>query len=197
MELILIRHGITQGNKERRFIGVTDVPLAPEGEDLARRVAPTLPAVEHIYRSPLLRCRQTAALLWPGTAETVIEELREMDFGPFEGKNHEELKDDPLYQRYIGGGDLGNIPVGESTDQVAARAARGLERLVADARDRGFRRVAAVAHGGTIMALLWTFGRPARGGFYDWKTANCGGFRTRVLAPLALEVLEELRGEEP
>lgn len=197
MELILIRHGITQGNKERRFIGVTDVPLAPEGEDLARRVAPALPAVEHIYRSPLLRCRQTAALLWPGTAETVIEELREMDFGPFEGKNHEELKDDPLYQRYIGGGDLGNIPVGESTDQVAARAARGLERLVADARDRGFRRVAAVAHGGTIMALLWTFGRPARGSFYDWKTANCGGFRTRVLAPLALEVLEELRGEEP
>ena len=63
MELILIRHGTTQGNKERRFIGVLDVPLAPEGEELARKVGPTLPEVDHVYRSPLLRCAQTADLL--------------------------------------------------------------------------------------------------------------------------------------
>lgn len=195
MELILIRHGITQGNQERRFIGVTDIPLAPEGEALARRVASTLPAVDHVYRSPLLRCRQTAALLWPGTAETVIQDLREMDFGPFEGKNHEELKDDPLYQRYISGGDLGQIPVGETVEQVTARASRGLAGLTADAEARGFRRVAAVTHGGVMMALMWALGRPARPGFYDWKTANCGGFRVRVGE--TLDILEELRGEEP
>ena len=126
MELILVRHATTQGNLEHRFIGVTDIPILPQGEDLARTVSPTLPAVDHVYRSPLVRCQQTAALLWPQHPDqTVIPGLRETDFGPFEGRNHEELKDDPLYQRYIGGGDLGNIPVGESTDQVAARAARG------------------------------------------------------------------------
>ena len=53
MELILMRHGTTQGNLERRFIGTLDVPLLPQGEELARRVGATLPAVEHIYRSPL------------------------------------------------------------------------------------------------------------------------------------------------
>ena len=95
MELILIRHGTTQGNLEKRFVGTLDMPLAPQGEELARKVGPTLPRVEHIYRSPLTRCRQTAELLWPGTEMTVIDELRESDFGPFEGKNHEELKDDP------------------------------------------------------------------------------------------------------
>lgn len=56
MELILMRHGTTQGNLERRFIGTLDVPLLPQGEKLARRVGATLPAVEHIYRSPLQRC---------------------------------------------------------------------------------------------------------------------------------------------
>ena len=39
MELILIRHGTTQGNLERRFIGTLDVPLLPQGEELARREA--------------------------------------------------------------------------------------------------------------------------------------------------------------
>ena len=60
MELILVRNGITPGNQERRVVGRLDQPLAPEGEALARVVAPTLPPVEHVYRSPLLRCRQTA-----------------------------------------------------------------------------------------------------------------------------------------
>ena len=59
MELILIRHGTTPGNLEHRFIGVTDHPLAPQGEALARETAPKLPPVEHVYRSPLLRCEQT------------------------------------------------------------------------------------------------------------------------------------------
>ena len=63
MELIIVRHSITQGNLEKRFIGTLDVPLIPRGEELARRVGPTLPRVEHIYRSPLRRCLRTAELL--------------------------------------------------------------------------------------------------------------------------------------
>ena len=66
MEVILIRHGITQGNKEKRFVGRLDVPLAPEGEEMARETASLLPAVDRLYVSPMLRCRQTAGLLWPG-----------------------------------------------------------------------------------------------------------------------------------
>ena len=45
-------------------MGRLDVPLAPEGETLARETAP-LPTVEHLYISPMLRCRRTAELLWP------------------------------------------------------------------------------------------------------------------------------------
>ena len=200
MELVIIRHGTTRGNLEKRFIGTLDVPLAPQGEELARRVGPTLPAVEHIYRSPLMRCRQTAELLWPGVEETVVDELRESDFGPFEGKNHEELKDDALYQAWIGRApgrpDFADMPVGESAEQVTARVSVGLGKLAADAAARSYRRVGVVSHGGAIMALLTKYGRPERD-YYGWMCPNCGGFRM-ALDPdtLALTVLEEFKGEK-
>ena len=194
MDLILIRHGTTQGNKERRFIGVLDVPLATEGEELARRVAPTLPAVDHVYRSPLVRCAQTAELLWPEAEETVIPQLRETDFGPFEGKNHEELKDDPLYQQWISAADFARIPVGESAEQVVERAGEGLRLLLSDAKEHGYERVGVVSHGGTLMGLLWRFGRPERE-YYGWMCPNCGGYRALVHEdPLTLEILEPMGG---
>ena len=197
MELILIRHGTTQGNLEKRFVGTLDVPLAPHGEELARKVSPTLPAVEHIYRSPLMRCRQTAELLWPGVEMTVVEELRETDFGPFEGKNHEELKDDPLYQAWIGQGDRLNfaaMPVGETAQQVVERVSIGLGKLAKDAAARGFERVGVVSHGGALMGLLSQYGRPERE-YYGWMCPNCGGFRA-ALNPdtLELTILEEYKG---
>ena len=199
MELIIVRHSITQGNLEKRFIGTLDVPLIPRGEALARRVGPTLPRVEHIYRSPMLRCRQTAELLWPGVAETVVDELRESDFGPFEGKNHEELKDDPLYQAWLGMGDrpdFADMPVGESAREVTDRVSRGLAKVAADAAGRGFERVGVVSHGGALMSLLTKYGRPERD-YYAWMCPNCGGFRM-ALNPdtLELTVLEEYRGEK-
>ena len=48
MEVILIRHGITQGNKEKRFVGRLDVPLTPEGEEMARETAPLHPPVDRL-----------------------------------------------------------------------------------------------------------------------------------------------------
>lgn len=195
MELILIRHGTTQGNLERRFVGLLDVPLAPQGEELARQVSPGLLPVEHIYRSPLMRCRQTAELLWPNVAHTVIPELRETDFGPFEGKNHEELKDDPLYQAWISDRpNFSALPVGESAEDCARRARTGLEKLLADAEARGFQRVGVVSHGGTLMGLLSQVGTPERD-YYGWMCPNCGGFRMEWLPEEGrLKVLETAGG---
>jgi len=196
MELILIRHGTTQGNLERRFIGILDVDLAPQGEALARRVGPTLPAVERVYRSPLKRCRQTAELLWPGVAESVIDELRETDFGPFEGKNHEELKDDPLYQSWLKNPDFSRIPVGESAQAVVERVSAGLKRVAEDAGQRGLSLAGVVSHGGALMGLLSRYGRPERS-YYDWMCPNCGGFRVRLNPDtLELTVLEALPGDQ-
>ncbi len=189
MEFVLIRHATTQGNLEKRFIGLTDIPILPEGEELARRVSATLPKVDHVYRSPLLRCRQTAELLWPGVEQTVIDELRETDFGPFEGKNHEELKDDPLYQQWITTADFSRLPVGESAEQCAKRSTAGIQKILADAKAHGYDRVGVVTHGGTLMALLSTLGLPKRNTYYEWSCANCAGFFVAVEEePLALRI---------
>ena len=198
MELIIVRHGTTQGNLEKRFVGTVDVPLHRQGEELARRVAPVMPEVEHIYRSPLTRCRQTAELLWPGVEHTVVEELRETDFGLFEGKNHEELKDDPLYSAWYnqpGGPNFANIPVGESAREVTERVTVGLETVAEDAAKRGFARVAIVSHGGALMGLLARFGWPERP-YYDWFCPNCGGFRAELTSdPLRIRITGEVGGE--
>lgn len=196
MELILIRHGTTQGNKEKRFIGTLDVPLLPEGEELARRVAVRLPKVEHIYRSPLFRCFQTASLLWPEIEQTVIPALRETDFGPFEGKNHEELKDDPLYKQWIASPNFAAVPVGEGPEACARRAEAAVRAVIADAKAHGYGRVGVVSHGGTLMGILSQFGRPEKA-YYDWFCPNCGGYRVQVSEePLTLTVIEPVGGEQ-
>ena len=62
MTVYLIRHGQTQGNLERRYIGSTDQPLCPQGREALE--GREMPSVDGLYVSPLLRCRQTAAILF-------------------------------------------------------------------------------------------------------------------------------------
>lgn len=184
MELILIRHGTTPGNLERRFVGSLDQPLAPQGETLAREIAPTLPYVEHLYVSPLRRCQQTADLLWGGVARTTVSDLRETDFGPYEGKCHAELQDDPVYQRWLSG----ELTVGEPIENCNRRAAQALREIAADCAAKGWKRAAIVAHGGLFMSMLSQFGLPKRA-YYDWLFENCGGYRAELrLDPLTLTV---------
>ncbi len=179
MELILIRHCATKGNLEHRFIGVTDEPISPSGRTAAIEAAPRLPRVGHVYLSPLLRCRQTADLLWPGIATTVIPDLRETDFGPFEGKNHAELAGDSLYNAWISSPDPTVIPAVESVSACGVRACRALEALFSDARRRGLTCAGVVSHGGTIMSMLAQYGRPARD-YYSWNMPNCAGFSVKA-----------------
>lgn len=66
MELLLLRHSITPGNLKRQYIGLHRPALAPEGEALARKRRGEMPEIGGLWVSPMLRCRQTAALLFPG-----------------------------------------------------------------------------------------------------------------------------------
>ena len=128
MELILVRHSITQGNLERRFIGRTDQPLVPQGEQLAARRAAGIPAVEHVFVSPLQRCRRTADILWPHVEHTVLEGLRETDFGDWEGMSGDELEAHPRFQAWLAQGCEGDLPTMETREQCAARAGRAWNR---------------------------------------------------------------------
>lgn len=90
LKLLLIRHGKTYGNTLGRYIGgATDEPLCLEGIRLLQEKP--YPEVSRIYVSPMIRCRQTAGLLYPDRELKEIPLFRECDFGIFENKNYQEL----------------------------------------------------------------------------------------------------------
>lgn len=84
MWIDLVRHGMTRGNEERRYIRITDEPLSERGRKLAEQCMYEMPEI--VFSSPLKRCVETAEILYPDQDIYIIEELRECDFGIFEGK---------------------------------------------------------------------------------------------------------------
>ncbi len=174
MELILMRHAATAGNLLRRYIGTTDEPLSPEGRAAAQAVR--APRAELVFVSPLLRCRETAEICFPGAEQIVVPDLRETDFGLFENKSYEDLREVPEYVRWLESGGTLPFPGGESRGEAEARALRGLD-FILDTNKKS--PAAVVAHGGTIMAIMAARGEPRRG-YYDWQLPNCGFIRVRV-----------------
>ena len=84
IELLFIRHGATEGNLRRRYIGRTDEPLCEAGIAQVKALQKRGLSVDRLFVSPLLRTRQTAELLFPQMPYTVVDGLIETDFGRFE-----------------------------------------------------------------------------------------------------------------
>jgi len=154
MKCYLIRHGETEGNKKRYFNGCrTDEYLSQEGRE-ALKAIDGIPEDAMLFVSPMKRARETASIMMPGRDQTVIEDLREMDFGIFEGKNHKMLDGDPDYQAWLDSGGYSKIPGGESIMEFRERAGRGFREAVRQAAAKGADTFCIVAHGGTIMAIM-------------------------------------------
>ena len=168
MKIYLIRHGLTQGNLEGRYIGCkTDEPLCERGISLLRSLH--LPSVARVFVSPMKRCAESAGILYPGVPQQIVPDFRECDFGDFEGKNYAELNGNPAYQVWIDSGGEIPFPGGESRKQFAQRSVSACEKLNLFTSDAD---CALIVHGGTIMAIMETCARP-RGGYFDFQI-KCG-----------------------
>ncbi len=171
MQVIMIRHGETIWSSERRYQGISDVPLSEEGR---RKLKPADLKPRRVFVTPLVRTRETAKILFPGAEQIIVPGFTEMNFGIFEGKNYRELDGNPAYQAWVDSGCLAACPGGESKAEVSRRVCGAFEELMA--RQAAGEDVVIVAHGGTLMAVLEAFGRPARA-YFDWHV-GCGcGFR--------------------
>ncbi|MEM1483786.1 histidine phosphatase family protein [Oscillospiraceae bacterium PP1C4] len=175
MEIFLIRHAQTQGNLEHRYIGRTDEPLSDAGIACFCNLA--YPAANRVYISPMLRCRQTAEILYPMEKPFVVDDFRECDFGDFENKSYNELKDQPDYQAWIDG--KGALPGGETTQAFKLRCCEAFRKVIDQAFADGLSSAAFVVHGGTIMAILERFAQPHRD-FYEWQPPNMGGWAVHI-----------------
>ena len=197
---------MTKANEEHRYLGKTDEPLSEKGIRFIEEKKKTYPWKENdlIYASPMKRCIQTAELLFD-TEPILIPEWEEMDFGQFEGKNYEELKDNPAYQQWIDSNGTLPFPDGESREQFIARCMKGFHQMTEDiirylnrndemllhtdqpslnSVDKKLARkseaektisVVAVVHGGTIMALLSSL---TGAEYFDFQLKNGEGYET-------------------
>lgn len=178
--LVLIRHGETAANKERRYLGKTDESLSEAGIKalVSYKEQKRYPDVKYLFSSPMKRCLETAEILYPGLHPAVIPEWTEMDFGDFENKNYEELKSDARYQAWIDSGGTFAFPGGESRKAFILRCERGLERMCGELYRKmepcadDAVRVGIIAHGGTIMALM----SAQDGDYFNYQVANGSGY---------------------
>ena len=181
MELILIRHLKTPGNEKRQYIGSTDEDLS-EQEVLnfkKKCKQASYPQVQQVIVSPMKRCVQTAELIYLNMQMQLEPLLKECDFGIFEGKTYEELKDRAEYQAWLDSGGTIAFPEGEEQKEFRSRCVRGLLCQVDRLCEENVESAAFVVHGGTIMAALEQLAEDQKD-FYHWQVENGGGYRMLV-----------------
>jgi probable phosphoglycerate mutase len=156
-ELILIRHGETDWNRELRFQGHIDVPLNDTGHEQARRLGLRLAreSVQFLVSSDLLRAQQTAA---PAAQQLGLDivgsvELREQSFGVVEGMNADEIQrlHPRAWEDWLKFNEDHRMPEGESPREFHARVIEALGRIAAAHQQQT---VMVVTHGG-VLDMVW------------------------------------------
>ncbi|HJQ85056.1 MAG TPA: histidine phosphatase family protein [Candidatus Binatia bacterium] len=166
--LVLIRHGESEGNRDRAFTRTPDVPITDAGRTQARAAADWVAEryrPSRIVSSPFTRARQTAAILAERLLVPVAieEDLRERSYGDLAGRPYTAALDCGDYDPAAYW--LWCPPGGETLPEVVARAGAVLDRVAAGAPDQD---VVVVSHGAVMMALwrhvtgAWRTGKVAR-----------------------------------
>lgn len=178
-KLHLIRHGITSGNLMGLYQGSgTDLPLCDEGiaqlENLKSKF--TYPAVEKLYVSPMKRAVETAEIIYPEMDYTFISDLRECNFGEFEGKTFKELMEaDENFARWMDPTSGYQPAGGESSSDFVNRVVSALDEIFTDMMKKGIHEAARVTHGGVISTLMAAVAFPRKSPG-EWSSDNGCGF---------------------
>lgn len=188
IELTFIRHFKTKGNLERRYIGTTDESL--EKSEIPDTLG-NYPEVDVVFVSPLKRCIETATLIYPEILQYIVNDFRECDFGMFENKNYEELKDLPEYQKWLDSMGKEPFPGGEAHEVFCARCVYAFKACLEKMKGKGHQKAAFVVHGGTIMAILEEFNKEKKT-FYEFQVANGRGYHLYMEESQKFVEIEEL-----
>lgn len=182
-QIHLIRHATTEGNLAGQYIGHTDLDATEMGLqqiDALKEEYGGYPEVDAVFSSPLKRCLQTAKRIYPDKEPIVLEGLSEYDFGEFEGKTADELKDIEAFQTWLAGTHPETpLPFGESQIGFNTRICETFTRIVNGILQSGVKSTAVITHGGVIMALMAAFAMP-EAPMHEWLTPNACGYTLRL-----------------
>lgn len=159
--LHLIRHAPTAGNRRKAYIGWTDEPVLPfkAGAD---------PNKQAVFGSDLLRCRQTAQVLFPDACYFMDAGFREIHFGDWENRTYEDLRLDKHYRQWIDDPFKVVPPGGESFQQFAKRIDAAIESFPPTGE------FTVITHGGPIRYIL----SKAKGAPFNSQSARHGSCYT-------------------
>ena len=171
MSIYLIRHGKTEANEKHLYCGSTDLPLSEKGRAELRAMGYHI-TPKRFVTSGMKRTDETLRILFGNVPFSVDSRFREVDFGDFEMKSYEMLKDDPAYQIWLTGDNEANTPPGgESGVQMTRRVLEAF-REIPDG-------TALITHGGVIAAIMASL-FPADGKHrYQWQPRNGHGYEIR------------------
>ncbi len=173
MVVTLLRHGLTEPNKRRAYVGASDPPLCLEDKTEIERLRNSLTERTEVFSSDLTRCLETAKLLFPAHDLIEMPEFREIHFGVWEGKTYEDLKDDHDYQSWLQQPFSQQPPGGESFSIFSERIEMGWKKLRKEAVS--VRNITVVTHGGVIRYLL-TVLAPEPKQFWEWEVPHATGY---------------------
>lgn len=183
--IYLIRHGLTKGNTEARYIGHTDEPLSDEGKAQIKKMKEDYdyPETQIVFSSPLSRCTETSKIIYPGIEPIEMEGLIEYNFGEFEGKTAAELENHPVFADWLAGKKGVEAPFGESNETFGKRIAQTFIKIVDGLLKTGTRSCAIVTHGGVLSALMSFFALP-EAQIHEWAVPGGCGYELRVIPSL-------------
>jgi 2,3-bisphosphoglycerate-dependent phosphoglycerate mutase len=182
-ELILIRHGETDWNRELRFQGHVDVSLNAIGLEQARRIAVRMTGekADAMYASDLLRAQQTAKPIAAQLALAPFTEagLREQSFGRVDGMRVDDIKEQhpEAWEGWLRFEEDYAMPEGESTRQFHGRVMEAVQRMVAAHPKQT---VVVVTHGGVLDMIYRTARSLGLNGPRQSDIPNAGLNRVRV-----------------
>lgn len=174
--LILMRHGETLWNRQRRIMGDLDIPLTDEGRVQCEAAAGLLEdlGVTRVVASPLRRAAESAAIVGGrlGLSVEHDDRLVEVRFGEWQGLTYEEVGADPRYGVFATDPVSNPTPGGETVRDVQARGLAGIAAAMATARDGDC--TLFVTHGDIIRTLLCHFLATPLEAYRRLRTDNAG-----------------------
>ncbi len=194
MKILFIRHGQTEYNLKRRWSGSTDIDVCENGINLLKQRINLFDKyrdnIQKLYSSPMKRCIQTSNIYFPKKSIIKIEELRERDFGDWEGKSYEEVHSTKEFEIFAKSEWHSNTPNGEDYNYFFDRIKTGYKKIVDDMIENKLECVALVSHGGVTMGILSLFEKQKLK-MYDYAISNGECFLTNIDKDYSISIIEK------
>ncbi len=177
MQIYLIRHGKTYCNEKHLYCGKSDVDLSESGKNELINKNKHYDKCDYYFTSGLKRADSTMKIISKENKFDRIKELKEYDFGDFELKGYNDIKDDKRYNKWINDTTSKvKCPNGESRIEFKNRILKGFDNVILRMIKENKKTALGVIHGGGIGIILESM-YDSRKKFYEWQPQNGEGYK--------------------